>query len=105
MKEEGGRGMCTTKWTEHGSVKRNGRERSLSHSFGTPTLRLLSRPLYKQTKGQRGAALVQEKEGFMLPSPPPLTPLFFLPPNIYRRPVNIVGNGIDRRRKKVSIDR
>jgi len=72
MKEEGGRGTCTTKWIEHGSVKRKGREGSLSHCFAPPALHLLPCPLYKQTKGQRGAALVQKREGFVLPSVIPL---------------------------------
>lgn len=38
-----------------------------------PALHLLPCPLYKQTKGQRGAALVQMREGLR---PPSVTPTF-----------------------------
>lgn len=63
MKEEGGRGDCTTKWTEHGSVKRKGREGSLSHSFGTPCSAPppLS-PLEADKETEGGAARAQKRE-------------------------------------------
>lgn len=91
MKEEGGRGTCTTKWTEHGSVKRKGGERSLSHSFGTP--RSAPPPLspLQADKGTEGCSPCTEEGGVgaSLRQPP-----FSLPLNIYRQPVNIVG--VDR---------
>lgn len=78
--------MCMTKWTEHGSVKRKGRERSLSHSFSTHPL-ASSFILFTRRQRDRGLdPLYRKRRGLHLPLTPP-----HLPPNIYRQPVNMVG--------------
>lgn len=63
MKEKGGRGTCTAEWTEHGSVKRKGREGSLSHSFSTPCSEPPSSSLLQADKGTEGCSPCTEEGG------------------------------------------
>lgn len=60
-----------------GASKERGKRGHLVTPPAPPTRLLLPCPLYKQTKGQRGAALVQGREGPVPPSdshPLPLCP-------------------------------
>lgn len=56
--------------------KERGERGHLVTPSAPPAPSLLLRPFYKQTKGQRGAVLVQRREGEPLHDMPPPPPFF-----------------------------